>query len=78
MAAGLHGGQVTVMNVIPEHLGSCIAKIQEIGMYVECGGSQITAFGTGSLKATQIRTGMFLSFATDLQQPMTALLLQAT
>lgn len=77
MAAGLHGGQVTVKDVIPEHLGSCLAKMKEIGMDVECGESQITAYGTGSLKATQIRTGMYPSFATDLQQPMTALLLQA-
>lgn len=77
MAAGLQGGQVTVLDVIPEHLGSCLAKMEEIGMVVECGESQITAYGTGSLKATRIRTGMYPGFATDLQQPMTALLLQA-
>jgi UDP-N-acetylglucosamine 1-carboxyvinyltransferase len=77
MSAGLHGGQVTVMDVIPEHLGSCLAKLEEIGMHVECGDSQITAYGTNLLKATRIRTGMYPSFATDLQQPMTALLLQA-
>lgn len=77
MSAGLHGGQVTVMDVIPEHLGSCLAKLEEIGMHVECGESHITAYGTNALKATRIRTGMYPSFATDLQQPMTALLLQA-
>ncbi|TFE25213.1 UDP-N-acetylglucosamine 1-carboxyvinyltransferase [Cohnella luojiensis] len=77
MAAGLRGGQVTVMDVIPEHLGACLAKMEEIGMDVEFGESHITAFGTGSLKATRIRTGMYPGFATDLQQPMTALLLQA-
>ncbi|MDR6550192.1 UDP-N-acetylglucosamine 1-carboxyvinyltransferase [Paenibacillus qinlingensis] len=77
MAAGLNGGQVTVQDVIPEHLGSCLAKMEEIGIHVECGESHITAYRTGSLKATRIRTGMYPSFATDLQQPMTALLLQA-
>jgi UDP-N-acetylglucosamine 1-carboxyvinyltransferase len=77
MAAGLGGGQVTVMDVIPEHLGSCLAKMQEIGMHVECGDNHITTYGTGTLKATRIRTGMYPGFATDLQQPMTALLLQA-
>ncbi|WP_199613787.1 UDP-N-acetylglucosamine 1-carboxyvinyltransferase [Paenibacillus alkalitolerans] len=77
MAAGLHGGQVTVMDVIPEHLGACLAKLEEVGMHVECGESHITAYGTGSLKATRIRAGMYPGFATDLQQPMTALLLQA-
>lgn len=77
MAAGINGGQVTVMDVIPEHLGSCIAKLEEVGMYVECGENHITAYSTGSLKATRIRTGMYPGFATDLQQPMSALLLRA-
>ncbi|GLX70556.1 UDP-N-acetylglucosamine 1-carboxyvinyltransferase [Paenibacillus glycanilyticus] len=77
MAAGLNGGQVTVEDVIPEHLGSCLAKLEEIGLQIECGENHITAYGTGSLRATRIRTGMYPGFATDLQQPMTALLLQA-
>ncbi|GFZ93137.1 UDP-N-acetylglucosamine 1-carboxyvinyltransferase 2 [Paenibacillus marchantiophytorum] len=77
MAAGLNGGQVTVKDVIPEHLSACLAKMGEVGIHVECGESHITAYGTGSLKATRIRTGMYPGFATDLQQPMTALLLQA-
>lgn len=77
MAAGLNGGQVTVTNVIPEHLGACLAKLEEVGMEIECGDQHISAFGTGSLKATRIRAGMYPGFATDLQQPMTALLLQA-
>lgn len=77
MAAGLHGGQVTVKDVIPEHLGACLAKLEEMGMQVECGESRITAYGTGSLRAARIRTGMYPGFATDLQQPITALLLLA-
>ena len=77
MAAGLRGGQVTVLDVIPEHLGACIAKLKEAGLEAECGESHITAYGTGSLKATRIRTGMYPGFPTDLQQPITALLLQA-
>lgn len=77
MAAGLHGGQVTVMDAIPEHLGATLAKLEELGMHVERGDSHITAYGTGSLKATRVRTGMYPGFATDLQQPITALMLQA-
>ncbi|HZG56634.1 UDP-N-acetylglucosamine 1-carboxyvinyltransferase [Paenibacillus sp.] len=77
MCAGLQGGQITVKNVIPEHLGACLAKLEEVGLHVECGESHITAYGTGSLRATRIRAGMYPGFATDLQQPMTALLLQA-
>lgn len=77
MSAGIRGGQVTVEDVIPEHLGACLAKLEEIGIGIERGESRITAYGSGSLKATRIRTGMYPGFATDLQQPMTALLLQA-
>ncbi|TLS51775.1 UDP-N-acetylglucosamine 1-carboxyvinyltransferase [Paenibacillus antri] len=77
MSAGLHGGQVTVLDAIPEHLGALLAKLEEIGMTIECGEQHITAYGSGSLRATRIRTGMYPGFATDLQQPMTALLLQA-
>ncbi|SFD77909.1 UDP-N-acetylglucosamine 1-carboxyvinyltransferase [Paenibacillus catalpae] len=77
MAAGMNGGQVTVEDVIPEHLGSCLAKLEEVGIEVECGENHITAYSSGLLRATRIRTGMYPGFATDLQQPMTALLLQA-
>src|SRR5690606_18305979 len=65
MAAGLGEGQVTVTDVIPEHLGACIAKLEEAGMRVECGENRITAYGTGKLKSTRIRTGMYPGFATD-------------
>ncbi|MCU9615331.1 UDP-N-acetylglucosamine 1-carboxyvinyltransferase [Caldibacillus lycopersici] len=77
MAAGLATGSVTVNNVIPEHLGSCISKLQEIGIAIVEGDQSITAYATGKLKATRVRTGMYPGFATDLQQPLTSLLTQA-
>jgi UDP-N-acetylglucosamine 1-carboxyvinyltransferase len=77
MAAGLRGGRITVKDVIPEHMGTCLAKLEEVGLQVECGDNHITAYGTGRLRATRVRTGMYPGFATDLQQPMTALLLHA-
>ncbi|TMV50158.1 UDP-N-acetylglucosamine 1-carboxyvinyltransferase [Paenibacillus mesophilus] len=77
MAAGITGGQITVTDIIPEHLGSCIAKLREVGLEIESGDSSVTAYGTGNVKAARIRTAMYPGFATDLQQPMTALLLTA-
>lgn len=77
MAAGITGGTVTVQDVIPEHLHSCLAKLKEIGLALEVGDSSITAFGGEPLHATRVRTGMYPLFATDLQQPITALLLHA-
>lgn len=77
MSAGVTGGEVTVTDVIPDHLGSCIAKLTEIGLHIECRDQSITAASTGKLKATRVRTAMYPGFATDLQQPLTALLLRA-
>ncbi|AFH61873.1 UDP-N-acetylglucosamine 1-carboxyvinyltransferase [Paenibacillus caseinilyticus] len=77
MAAGMTGGVVTVRDVIPEHLGSCIAKLGEAGLELECRESSITAYGTEGVRAVRVRAAMYPGFATDLQQPMTALLTQA-
>lgn len=77
MASGMTGGSITVENVIPEHLSSCIAKLSEIGLEIEVGETAITAHSNGLLRATRVRTAMYPGFATDLQQPLTALLTQA-
>ncbi|MDW0118541.1 UDP-N-acetylglucosamine 1-carboxyvinyltransferase [Sporosarcina thermotolerans] len=78
IAAGVAGGSVTVTDVIPEHLGSCIAKLEEIGLEIDVRDNSVTASSTGKLFASRIRTGMYPSFATDLQQPMTTLFTQAS
>ena len=74
IAAGAPGGHIIVEDVIPDHLRSCIAKLREIGVHVEIGDHSITACSTGVLRATRVRTAMYPGFATDLQQPLTALL----
>ncbi|MDB5054792.1 MAG: UDP-N-acetylglucosamine 1-carboxyvinyltransferase [Bacilli bacterium] len=77
MAAGATRGTVTIDEIIPEHLQSCMLKLEEIGMHFEIKEHSITAYGDVALKATRVRTGMYPAFATDLQQPMTSLLLRA-
>ncbi|MFF2887817.1 UDP-N-acetylglucosamine 1-carboxyvinyltransferase [Paenibacillus sp. NPDC057967] len=77
IAAGVTGGMITVEDVIPEHLGSTIAKLREIGVQIETNSDSITAYGEGPLRATRVRTGMYPGFPTDLQQPLTALMAQA-
>jgi UDP-N-acetylglucosamine 1-carboxyvinyltransferase len=76
-AAGATRGVITVDGIIPEHLGSCVAKLKEIGLNVCVGEQSITVNGDVPLKAVRIRTGMYPGFATDLQQPFTAMLLRA-
>jgi UDP-N-acetylglucosamine 1-carboxyvinyltransferase len=77
MGAGLTKGTVTVEDVIPEHLGSCLSKLREIGLEISQSETSITAYGDVRLRATRVRTGMYPAFATDLQQPLTSLLLMA-
>ncbi|GGA77127.1 UDP-N-acetylglucosamine 1-carboxyvinyltransferase 2 [Ornithinibacillus halotolerans] len=77
IAAGVAGGSITVKDVIPEHLGSLISKLKEVGLEIELGDQEITAYAGSKLKASRVRTAMYPGFATDLQQSMTTLLTQA-
>jgi len=77
MAAGITGGSITVEEIIPEHLETTIMKLQEIGMEFDVQDTKIISYGDVNLRATRVRTGMYPSFATDLQQPLTPLLLKA-
>jgi UDP-N-acetylglucosamine 1-carboxyvinyltransferase len=75
MTAGLgNGGMVTVREVIPEHLRSCLAKLREVGFEFEVGEDWVAGTVPGKLKAVRVRAEMYPGFATDLQQPLTALL----
>jgi UDP-N-acetylglucosamine 1-carboxyvinyltransferase len=76
-AAGATRGQVTVEGIIPEHLGSCIAKLEECGLEITVRDQSITVNGDVPLKAIRVRTAMYPGFATDLQQPFTSMLLRA-
>jgi UDP-N-acetylglucosamine 1-carboxyvinyltransferase len=78
MTSGMRGGSVTVQDIIPEHLQSCISKLREIGLEFDINEDSITSNSDGKLKAARVRTGMYPGFATDLQQPLTALLTQAS
>ena len=78
MAAGITRGCVSLAGVEVNHLGACIDKLREIGLEIERDGDMITAYYSGVQRAANITTGMYPMFATDLQQPATALLLNAS
>lgn len=71
------GEGVLVDNVIPQHLESLIAKLSEMGVYVEAGDDQIFVRSSSKLKAVDIKTLVYPGFPTDLQQPFTSLLTRA-
>jgi len=70
--------EVTVENIIPQHLESLISKLDEIGIRMEIGIDYVKMLGRNEkLQATDIQTLPYPGFATDIQQPLTALLTQA-
>ena len=72
--AAAQGTEVTIDNVIPEHLESLISKLREMGIEVEQQEEQMTGRPTENLSAVNIKTLVHPGFPTDLQQPFTALL----
>lgn len=77
MAAGVTGGEITVDDVIPEHLNACMDKLTELGMAFDVYDNSIRVYPPKRIKASRIRTGKYPMFESDYQQPVTALLLKA-
>jgi UDP-N-acetylglucosamine 1-carboxyvinyltransferase len=77
MAAGSTDGMITVENVIPTHLTSCLQKLREAGLSLDIGENSITAYVNNKLRGISVEAGMYPEFATDFQQPLTAMLIQA-
>ncbi len=69
--------EVTIKNVIPQHLESLLSKLEEMNVDMDINVDSITIRGGNKLKATDIKTLPYPGFPTDLQQPLTALLTQA-
>lgn len=74
MAVGACGGEVTLTNIVPEHLRTPVAKLREAGMHIETGDSEILVRSYKRLRAVDVETAPYPGFPTDLQQPMVALL----
>ncbi len=74
MAAAATRGDVTVKNVIPKHLESISAKLQEIGCKVEESDDAVRVIADGSLSHTQIKTLPYPGFPTDMQPQITVVL----
>ncbi|EOH89413.1 UDP-N-acetylglucosamine 1-carboxyvinyltransferase 1 [Enterococcus asini ATCC 700915] len=76
MAAAVGEG-IKVNNVIYEHLESYIAKLEELGVPMEVKEDSIEVFPVKELNPVIVKTYPYPGFATDLQQPITPLLMKA-
>lgn len=73
------GNKVLIQNIISQHLDALLSKLREMGVAYEIIGDSIVVYGKKAVtKALRIKTQVYPGFATDLQQPLTALLTSAS
>ena len=68
--------EMKISNIIPKHIEALTSKLEEMGVKMNIGVDSITVRHSDHLKAVDITTKPYTGFATDLQQPLTALLTQ--
>ena len=76
MAAAM-ADEVRIENIIPLHLEALTSKLVEMGVNLEIGTDYAIVRKSENLKAIDVQTLPYPGLATDLQQPLTALLTQA-
>ena len=75
IAAAATGGDVTVMNIIPTHMESLSAKLEEIGVGIEEYDDAIRVYKKrDNLKKANVKTQPYPGFPTDLQPQIATLL----
>lgn len=77
MCVAMAGGEVRVVNLVPEHLRSPILKLIEAGAEIEEDGSSVIIRAQGRRRACDVETAPYPGFPTDLQQPFVALMSMA-
>ena len=77
IAAAATKGDVLVKNVIPRHMESLTAKLEEMNIGVEEGADAIRIFYKGGLSGTNVKTQPYPGFPTDLQPQIVTLLAMA-
>lgn len=75
--ASVIGKDMTISNIIPDHVEALISKLDDIGVPMQIGIDFIKISAPEKLKSTNIKTQVYPGFPTDLQQPIAALLTQA-
>ncbi|KRM94754.1 UDP-N-acetylglucosamine 1-carboxyvinyltransferase [Lentilactobacillus senioris DSM 24302 = JCM 17472] len=72
------GDGIRINNIIPEHLESFTAKLEEMGCDLTIYEDSAFVGPSKDLKPVSVKVMPFPGFATDLQQPITPLLFKAT
>jgi UDP-N-acetylglucosamine 1-carboxyvinyltransferase len=74
VAGAITRGDVTITDVVPDHLTAVLDKLEATGARLEVGADRIRVQAEGRPRPTDIVTNPFPGFATDMQAQMMALL----
>jgi UDP-N-acetylglucosamine 1-carboxyvinyltransferase len=74
VAGAITGGDVTVTNAVPSHLGTLLAKLEEAGAVLDVGDDRIRCRGPERPRPTDVITSPFPGFPTDMQAQLMTLL----
>jgi len=77
VAAALTGGDLTIANCDPQHVGALLSKLDECGVNVAIGADSVRVASSGPIKSADIVTEEYPGFPTDMQAQYMALATQA-
>lgn len=77
VAGAASGGDVLVEDMIPEHIGALLTKLEEAGLDVVRDTDGVRVRAGGEVRAVDVDTAPYPGFATDLHPPMVALMAHA-
>jgi len=77
IAVAAAGGEAVLENVMVEHLRTPLMKLQEAGIEIKEGETDLWLKADGRLQAVDVETAPYPGFPTDLQQPFGSLMSMA-
>ena len=75
IAGALVGNKLKIENIIPDHIESLTSKLKEMNVPIEIYDDYLIVSKANKMKNVTVKTLGYPGFPTDLQQPMTALLI---
>jgi UDP-N-acetylglucosamine 1-carboxyvinyltransferase len=74
VAAAITRGDVLVTDLVPDHLSSVLAKLEECGVSLEVGTTSVRVRAEGRPRAADVTTSPYPGFPTDMQAQLMTLL----
>jgi UDP-N-acetylglucosamine 1-carboxyvinyltransferase len=74
VAAAITRGDVVVTDMVPDHVSSVLAKLEECGVSLEVGATSVRVRAGGRPRAADITTSPYPGFPTDMQAQLMTLL----